>query len=60
VLFIAGAVFVSLVLSAAGGTPTKLPGIALGSPAVLHLERALVVGAVVAGSSIFLIGEKDR
>lgn len=55
VLVIAGAVFVSLALSAASGTPPELPGIALGSPALLHLERALVVGAAIAGSSIFLI-----
>jgi hypothetical protein len=55
VLLTAGAVLVSLVVSAAGGTPPELPGIALDSPALLHLERALVVGAVIAGSSIFLI-----
>lgn len=54
VLVIASAVFVSMVASAAGGTPSELPGIALGSPALLHLERALLVGAAIAGSSIFL------
>ena len=54
VLVIASAVFVALVMSAAGGTPSELPGVALGSPALLHLERALVVGAAIAGSSIFL------
>jgi len=54
VVVIAAAVFVALVLSAAGGTPSELPGIALGSPALLHLERALIVGAAIAGSSIFL------
>lgn len=44
-----------LVASASGGGPSVLPGIALGSPALLHLERALVVGALVAGACIFTI-----
>lgn len=54
VLVVASAVFAALVVSAADGTPSPLRGIALGSPGLLHLERALVVGAVIAGSCIFL------
>jgi hypothetical protein len=56
VVLVAGlTVLLVLAVSAAGGTPKTLPGIALGSPALLHLERALVVGAAMAGSFIFLI-----
>ena len=35
------------------GTPTKLPGVALGFPMLLHLERAGAVLAVVSVVSIF-------
>lgn len=55
VLLTAGTVLVALCLSAAGGAPTALPGVALGSPALLHVERALVVGAGMASTFIFLI-----
>jgi len=44
-----------LAASATRDAPSDLPGIALGAPALLHLERALVVSAVVAGSFIFLV-----
>ena len=41
--------------SATSDAPSDLPGVALGAASVLHLERALVVGAVVAGAFIFLV-----
>jgi hypothetical protein len=41
-------------MSATSKTPSELPGIALGSSAVLHLQRALLVGTIIACSSIFL------
>jgi hypothetical protein len=42
-----------LVASVLYGTPTKLPGVALGFPALLHLERAGAVLAAVSGVAIF-------
>lgn len=39
----------ALTLSACYGTPKHLPGIALGLPVLLHLERAGVMTAVLAG-----------
>ena len=41
--------------SAFSGAPPTVPGIALGSSALLHLERSLVVGAGIAGALIFLV-----
>lgn len=55
VLLTTGTVLVALGLGAAGGAPTALPGVALGSPALLHVERALVLGAGMASTFIFLI-----
>jgi hypothetical protein len=56
VVLVAGlTVILVLVVSATGGVPSDLPGVALGSPALLHIERALLVGAAIAGSFIFLI-----
>jgi hypothetical protein len=56
VVLVAGlTVLLVLAVSASGGTPKTLPGIALGSPALLHIERALLVGASIAGCFIFLI-----
>jgi hypothetical protein len=55
VVLVAGlTVILVLVVSATGGVPSDLPGVALGSPALLHIERALLVGASIAGF-IFLI-----
>jgi hypothetical protein len=42
-----------LVASVLYGTPAKLPGVALGFPMLLHLERAGAVLAVVSVVSIF-------
>ncbi len=42
-----------LVASVLYGTPAKLPGVALGFPTLLHLERAGAVLAVVSVVSIF-------
>jgi hypothetical protein len=56
VVLVAGlTAFLVLTVSAAGGVPAALPGIALGSPALLHVERALLVGASVAAGGIFVI-----
>lgn len=56
VVLVAGlTVLLVFAVSAAGGAPSDLPGVALGSPALLHIERALLVGASIAGSFIFLI-----
>jgi hypothetical protein len=41
------------VASALYGTPSKLPGVALGFPVLLHLERAGALLAVVSVVSIF-------
>ena len=35
------------------GTPAKLPGVALGFPLLLHLERAAALLAVLAGVAVF-------
>jgi len=35
------------------GTPVKLPGVALGFPLLLHLERAAALLAVLAGVAVF-------
>jgi hypothetical protein len=48
-------VALALTVSIASEAPSALPGIALGASALLHFERALVVGALIAGASIFLI-----
>jgi hypothetical protein len=48
-------VLLVFVISAKSHAPSDLPGIALGSPALLHTERALLTGAAVAVSFIFLI-----
>jgi hypothetical protein len=56
VVVVAGLTVISvLVISAKGDVPSDLPGVALGSPTLLHIERALLVGASIAGSFIFLI-----
>jgi hypothetical protein len=55
VLATALVVLVGLVSSAVSGSPSTLPGIALGSPALLHLERSLVAGAATAGALIFIL-----
>jgi hypothetical protein len=36
---------IAVMLSAAAGTPSELPGVALGWPLLLHLERAVVLVA---------------
>jgi hypothetical protein len=41
--------------SATSDVPSALPGIALRSPVLLHVERSLLVGAAVAGALIFLL-----
>jgi hypothetical protein len=46
---------VAFVGSAVSAMPVALPGIALGSSALLHVERSLMVGAAVAGALIFLL-----
>jgi len=50
----------SFALSCVSGAPVALPGVALGSPVLLHLERALVVGAFGAGALIFLSTSEDE
>jgi hypothetical protein len=56
---IAGAAIATLLLAAAISAttpvPADLPGIALGSPTLLHLERALLAGAVVVVVLMFLV-----
>lgn len=42
----------AVVLSSAAGTPSELPGVALGWPLLLHLERAAVL---VAGSALLML-----
>jgi len=44
--------FTAAVLSASAGTPEELPGLALGWPLLLHLERAVVL---VAGLGIVVL-----
>lgn len=46
---------VAFVGSVSGDAPPALPGIALGSHLLLHIERALAVGAMVAATLIFLV-----
>ncbi len=46
---------VTFVSSVSGDGPTALPGIALGSHLLLHVERALAVGAMAAVTLIFLM-----
>lgn len=41
--------------SISAGTPTDLPGVALQSPAILHLVRAVVATALIAGLAVVLI-----
>ncbi len=41
--------------SVSGDVPSALPGIALGSHLLLHVERALAVGAMAATALIFLM-----
>jgi len=55
-----GWLFVIPVISIAGftasvlyGTPARLPGVALGLPLLLHLERAAALLAVLAGVTVF-------
>ena len=43
---------VAATLSAAAGTPSSLPGVALGWPLLLHLERAV---ALVAGLALVVL-----
>jgi hypothetical protein len=50
---IPGIYVAGLVASVLYGTPAKLPGLALGFPMLLHLERAGAVLAVVSVVSIF-------
>lgn len=44
----------SLALSLAHGTPSKLPGVALGWPALLHVERAAAAAVVIAVAAVVL------
>jgi hypothetical protein len=41
--------------SVSSEVPTALPGVTLGSPFLLHIERALALGALVAVGLIFLM-----
>jgi hypothetical protein len=50
-----GLAAVAFIGSAASEVPVTLPGVALGSSGLLHLERSLIVGAAVAGALIFLL-----
>ncbi len=50
---IPGMYVAGLVASVLYGVPAKLPGVALGLPALLHLERAAAVLAVIGVVSIF-------
>jgi hypothetical protein len=56
---IAGATLIGMAsavaLSVTAAAPDQLPGIALGSPALLHLERALLVGGIVGAALMFLV-----
>jgi hypothetical protein len=53
----AGAILVTVV----GGTPARLPGVALGSPVLLHVERALALFAVaIAALSVVLQAVRGR
>jgi hypothetical protein len=52
-LLVAFAVF--LTLSWALGAPDDLPGIALGSPAIVHLLRAALVTALLGGVALLLL-----
>jgi hypothetical protein len=52
---------VALVVSILEGTPAHLPGVALGSPILLHAERALALLAVtVAVASIVVQAARGR
>lgn len=42
-------------LSIVAGVPRRLPGVALGSPFVLHAERAIAVGGIVAALLVFAV-----
>jgi hypothetical protein len=54
-------VIVALVASILEGTPAHLPGVALGSPILLHAERALALLAVtVAATSIVVQAARGR
>ncbi len=52
-IVIPGLCIACFVFSVLYGTPAKLPGVALGFPVLLHLERAAAVLAVIAVVSIF-------
>lgn len=52
-ILIPGICITCFVASLLYGTPAKLPGVALGFPVLLHLERAVAVLAVIAVVSIF-------
>jgi hypothetical protein len=54
-LAIPSAYVIAVVGSALYGTPAKLPGVALGLPLLLDLERAAAVLAVTAGVLIFAL-----
>jgi hypothetical protein len=57
VVVIASAVvgWLAFASSVAGGAPSDLPGVALGSAALLHVERAFVVSAAVACAAVFAV-----
>lgn len=55
------AIVAALVVTTVEGTPHHLPGVALGSPILLHAERALALLAVtVAGASIVVQAARGR
>jgi hypothetical protein len=57
----AAVAIVGLVASILEGTPAHLPGVALGSPILLHAERALALLAVtVAAASIVVQAARGR
>jgi hypothetical protein len=55
VCLVVGAIDCAFVVSLCNTSPRALPGIALGSPFLLHLERAVLVGAIVAALSTFVL-----
>ena len=51
----------AMVVSVAEGTARTLPGVALGSPVLLHAERVLVlVGVVIAAASVLAQAARGR